>query len=232
MATHREALARLILKQWWVCPMKFSQFAGVSFAAAMLASSAQAAGLLDGDFSTPSGGASFATYNFGSSMGPWTVTQGSVDLIGGYWQSPTVGGGSVDLDGNFQAGGISQSFSIGPGTYKLSFYLSGNPDSALGVKSVQVAVGDALQTFTYDTSTAGNSHGSMLYALQTLNFSTLGATTLSFTSLDASNSAFGPVIGGVSISAVPEPTTWALMLMGFGAVGYAVRRQRAAVAAV
>ena len=28
------------------------------------------------------------------------------------------------------------------------------------------------------------------------------------------------------VSAVPEPTTWALMILGFGAVGYAVRRGR------
>lgn len=32
---------------------------------------------------------------------------------------------------------------------------------------------------------------------------------------------------GLTRPGVPEPTTWALMLMGFGAVGYAMRRQRA-----
>ncbi len=35
-------------------------------------------------------------------------------------------------------------------------------------------------------------------------------------------------IGGVSLrSAVPEPSTWALMLVGVGAVGFALRRPRA-----
>lgn len=29
-------------------------------------------------------------------------------------------------------------------------------------------------------------------------------------------------------SAVPEPATWAMMLMGFGAVGYSMRRRNAA----
>ncbi len=159
------------------------------------------------------------------------MTQGSIDLIGGYWQAPTLGGGSVDLDGSYQAGGISQSFALGAGSYTLSFYLSGNPDGGSSLKSVQVSIGDALQTFTYDTSLMGNSHGDMRYVLQTLNFTTLGATTLSFTSLDNNSSAFGAVIGGVSLAAVPEPATWALMLMGFGAVGLAVRRQRSATAA-
>lgn len=211
--------------------MKFSQLVGGVSAIVLIASSAHATGLLDGDFSSPSGGGSFVTYSSGSSVGPWTVTQGSIDLIGGYWQAPTLGGGSVDLDGSYQAGGISQSFALGAGSYTLSFYLSGNPDGGSSLKSVQVSIGDALQTFTYDTSLMGNSHGDMRYVLQTLNFTTLGATTLSFTSLDNNSSAFGAVIGGVSLAAVPEPATWALMLMGFGAVGLAVRRQRSATAA-
>ncbi len=29
-----------------------------------------------------------------------------------------------------------------------------------------------------------------------------------------------------SIAAVPEPTTWAMMIMGFGAVGAVIRRRR------
>ena len=198
-----------------------------SAAGALIASSAQAAVVADGDFTSPSGGGSFATYSSGSSMGPWLVTQGSVDLIGGYWQAPTPGGGSVDLDGYFQAGGISQGLTLGAGSYKLSFYLSGNPDSSLGVKTVQVAVGNAFQNFSYDTSTAGNSHGDMRYVLETLNFTATGPTTLQFTSVDDPNSAFGPVIGGVSVSsAVPEPATWALMLGGFGLAGVALRRRR------
>ena len=190
--------------------MKFSQLIGGVSAIVLMASSAQAAGLLDGDFSSPSGGGSFATYASGTSMGPWTVTQGSIDLIGGYWQAPTAVGGSVDLDGYFSAGAISQSFALGAGSYTLSFYLSGNPDGGSSLKSVQVSIGDALQTFTSDTSLMGNSHGDMRYVLQTLNFTTPGATTLSFTSLDDGSSAFGPVVGGVSLAAVPEPATWAL----------------------
>jgi hypothetical protein len=35
---------------------------------------------------------------------------------------------------------------------------------------------------------------------------------------------------GVSLAAVPEPSTWALMLAGFGMVGYAMRRRKLAFA--
>ena len=40
------------------------------------------------------------------------------------------------------------------------------------------------------------------------------------------NGAFGGNVAFVSTSAVPEPTTWAMMLVGFGAVGYSMRRSR------
>ena len=38
--------------------------------------------------------------------------------------------------------------------------------------------------------------------------------------------ASGPALDNVSISAVPETATWAMMILGFGVVGGAVRRRR------
>jgi len=117
--------------------------ASAALAVGLLASaSAQAATNLvsDGDFSSPSGGGTFVTYAGGSTMGPWTVTGDSVDLIGNYWEAPTAGGGSLDLDGN-DPGGVTQTLSIGPGHYDLSFFLSGNPDGAPSEKVLDVTVG-------------------------------------------------------------------------------------------
>ncbi|NUS99710.1 MAG: PEP-CTERM sorting domain-containing protein [Sphingomonas sp.] len=48
------------------------------------------------------------------------------------------------------------------------------------------------------------------------------------------NGTTGPdgVMGGhIDIAAVPEPATWAMMFLGFGAVGYALRRRRRPVLA-
>ena len=42
--------------------------------------------------------------------------------------------------------------------------------------------------------------------------------------MDSATNAFE--IDNISISAVPEPATWAMMLLGFGAIGMGMRRQR------
>src|SRR5580704_13846454 len=171
-------------------------FVGVS-------SQAKANVILDGDFTSPSGGGSYVTYGPGP-MGPWTVSGNSVDLIGGYWQGPPSGGGSVDLNGN-DPGAISQSFSVTPGSYQLSFYLSVNPDGASSpTKTVFVSVGNQSNVaVTY----SGVSHdpSPMNYILEILNFTVAGPTTLKFASADPSLTfpagAYGPVVGGVDVSA-------------------------------
>ncbi len=201
---------------------------GAVAAAAIAAASSAFAGVnlvADGNFDSPSGGGSYTTYFNGATFGPWKVTGASVDLIGGYWQAP-VGGGSVDLDGD-APGGINQVFSLTSGkTYDLSFYLSGNPDGLPTTKSVTVSIGNLDETFTY--TLAGNSRSDMMYQLETAQFVAGSANTLSFTSNDV-GSPYGPVIGGVTI-AVPEPSTWAMMGLGFAGLGLAGYRARKSVA--
>lgn len=186
--------------------------------------------VVDGNFINNS--SSFVTIGGGGTFGgpggnAWTVTGNSIDLIGGYWASPTpgiLGSGSVDLDGN-GPGGISQSISLAAGSYVLTFYLSGNPDGGDPLKVALAGIPGTEQSFTY--TTGANSHGSMNYVKETLSF-TVGApttTVLSFTSQDT-DSPYGPVIGGVSISAVPEPSTWAMMILGFLGVGFMAYRRK------
>lgn len=182
--------------------------AASGFLAASVAS-ANAAYITDGDFSSPSGGGSFVTYN-GGSMGPWSVG-GSVDLIGGYWQAPSIGGGSVDMNGS-GPGSLSQTATTGAGSFLLRFSLSANPDAGLASRTIQVSVGDALQNFTFNILPS-QTHANMNYLTETLGFHTTGATTLSFASLTGSG-PYGPVIGNVSISAVPLPASLPLFLAG------------------
>ena len=46
-----------------------------------------------------------------------------------------------------------------------------------------------------------------------------------------SNSGTGTLNGNVSISPVPEAATWAMMLLGFGAIGLTIRGRRRQVIA-
>ena len=45
-------------------------------------------------------------------------------------------------------------------------------------------------------------------------------------------SAGNVLLGGLSIAPVPEPSTWAMMLLGFGAMGFVSRRRRTSIAQV
>ena len=60
---------------------------------------------------------------------------------------------------------------------------------------------------------------------------TLGASQYTL-AINGNNSGAGSLGGSITIrQAVPEPATWAMMLLGFGAVGFAMRRRRAPVLA-
>lgn len=136
-------------------------------------------------------------------LSDWTVTSGSVDLIGNYWQAPPGGGNSLDMDGNTQ-GAISQTFSTNPGTeYFVQFQLSGNPDAGTGTKTLQVqASGTAAQSYNF-TVTSSISHSNMGWQTEGYTFlasSGTSSTTLNFAS--QTPGAWGPVLGYVTVTPI------------------------------
>ena len=57
-----------------------------------------------------------------------------------------------------------------------------------------------------------------------------GADVGAFSSLRLTSGTNAFEIDNVAVnSAVPEPATWAMMLLGFGAVGFSARRRRSMV---
>ncbi len=196
-------------------------------AIALAPASAQAAAFTNGSFESASvnPGAGFLSLTAGNtSVTGWTVGGGGIDYIGTYWQAAE-GVRSIDLSLGSN-GSIAQTFDTLSGVlYNVRFFLSGNPDGPPVIKLADVqASGNALASYTFDRT--GNSRPNMLWRPYTYQFTATGtSTTLTFTG--GSGTAFGAALDDVSVAAVPEPATWAMMILGFGFAGFAMRRRQA-----
>jgi hypothetical protein len=154
-----------------------------------------------------------------------TSPPGSVDLIGApppFFDLQPGHGYYVDLDGSSgnnhdPAGQLTSTSLFGPGVYTLHFLLAGNLRGAPD-QSTTVSLGDFAQTLTPSASTA--------FTLQSFTFTTTQAGHLVFTEHGPSDQQ-GNLLDNVGLSAgVPEPATWAMMLLGFGGLGSVLRRNR------
>lgn len=215
--------------------MKTHLLAAIAFTAmASLAAPAQAAVNLvsNGSFETGVDPGTFTTLGTGSpNISNWTVT-GSIDYIGTYWVASN-GSRSIDLNGSYQAGQVSQTVSglTAGHSYTVSFDLAGNPDGAPLTKSLDVIIGGVLKNYTFPLG--GATHANLGWVGHSFNFTaTSSSELLSFGPNGDAGGAFGPVLDNVSVSAaVPEPSTWAMMLIGFGGLAMMARRRRRALAA-
>ena len=236
--------------------MRIISTIAVASAAIFLASSAGAVTLYSNNFNTENGGAGASRLNIGGVGGGFltglTVTAGSVDLVRTPDYGITCAGGSgscVDLDGSTnQAGQItSGSYAFNTGdSVTFSFDLSGNQriggndgfyagfvfgaNTLLTSYNLGGAWGPAnvfnnISTTSVTTSTgiSGNS-----FANYSINFVAGQAGTVAFLLGGGSGNNIGPVADNLNLSstAVPEPATWAMMIIGFGAAGSMIRRRR------
>ena len=180
-------------------------------------------------------------YGFQSLMAPdnytitgWTVSEGSVDYIGSYWQAAH-GNRSLDLAGVYYNGTIFQSFPTLVGVpYQVTFALAGNPDVQPRTTTVRVWVSDGSTTFDqadFNYTVNGQTPSNMGWIYVSWTFTAQSAlTTLGFTSLDTYNDpvwgySFGPALDDVSVTAIPEPATLALVGLGLIAAGFLRRRR-------
>ena len=187
------------------------------------------------------GNPSFNVYGFQSLSAPdnftitgWTVSAGSVDYIGPYWQAAH-GQRSLDLAGLYYNGTIYQTFPTTPGTpYQVTFALAGNPDVQPRTTSVQVWVSDGSTVFdsaVFNYTVNGQTRTSMGWVYVSWTFTAQSAlTTLGFTGQDTYNDptwaySFGPALDDVSVTAIPEPATLALVGLGLIAAGFLRRRR-------
>jgi len=136
---------------------------------------------------------------------------------------------AVDLDGStgtgFAPAGSLESVKLfTAGSYLVQFYLAGNLRGAPG-QTTTVHIGSDM--ITLNPNPVPNSQD---YSLYSLVFNTLGGN-LVFNDLGPATQQ-GTLLADVTVSyAVPEPSTWAMMVLGFAGVGFmAYRRKNKATA--
>ena len=193
-----------------------------------LAGQANAAAFMNGGFEqgpfTAPG--TFVTLGTGdTSITGWKVVSGTVDYVGTYWQAAE-GTHSVDLSGT-GPGAIEQTFDTVAGKqYTFNYFVGGNPDGDPFFKPLTVAAYDG-STLIANASQSGvrvGTRANMIYQPGSFTFVASGSSsTLRFSS--NTGTAYGPVLDAVSL-AVPEPSSWAMMIGGVGLIGGAMRRRQ------
>lgn len=175
----------------------------------------------------------------------WTVTAGNIDIDSAACSGiPAADGGIwIDLTGSYAESGINdvgtikQSVATKVGAeYSLSFYFGANPQAQQFsypndslIKSMNVLLNGAVLA-NYTLNTAGVAADNPQWAYETLYFKAKSASTeIGFASLNGITSAsdFGPLLDGVSLQRVPEPSTIALVIPGIAVLAFSLRKRRA-----
>lgn len=226
----------------------------VAAATLLLSSAAGATTLYSNNFDAENGGNTALNYTGFSGL---TVTTGTVDIVKSGDYGIVCAGGSgacVDLDGSTnQAGEItSGSYAFNTGdSVTFSFDLSGNQRIGgsdnfhaafvFGANTLMTSynlggawgpanVFNNISTTFVSTSSSisGNS-----FANYSINFVAGQSGTVAFKLGGGSGNNIGPIADNLDLNlngGVPEPATWAMMILGFGAAGSIIRRRRALTA--
>lgn len=169
-----------------------------------------------------------ATGQYGS-LQLWGPNNGSNNGLPA--SSPT-GGNFVGADGAFGVGAIEQVINglVAGKKYDVSFWWGGAQQEGFTgptTEQWEVALGGEHQS----TAILDNAnHGFTGWQKQTLTFTATGSSEVLSFLAHGTPDGVPPfsLLDGVSMQATsaPEPASWALMIMGFGATGAALRRRR------
>jgi hypothetical protein len=132
---------------------------------------------------------------------------------------------------------LSNSFAVSAGTYAYSFDLMNVCCNANGPTNTPSTLRFEFTdnngaTFNFPSGPVVSLATPGVFFTQTGSFNLASGGNLRIGLFDTNGVASGNdfAIDNISVTAVPEPMTWALMILGFGGVGAVVRRRRSAAA--
>ena len=155
----------------------------------------------------------------------WTATTGAgIELQNNAAGAPFSANNLVELDSN---NNTTMSRTIDAGNYTLTYYYSPRPSQPASTNGIEALLGTTV--INSITGVGGSGTSWMQY---TATFTTSAATTLSFRAVGTDDS-FGGYLDDVRLSgtAVPEASTWTMLIVGFGLAGVGLRRRSSVIAA-
>ena len=163
------------------------------------------------------------TWNVYTSIAGWTTTSGSgIEVRNGVAGNAYEGHNYVELD-SYDNSAMAQTLTTQAGAqYTLSFEYSARTGVAASSNPISVYWdGNLLGTADLDgTAQSGN-----VWNLYTYTVTGTGSDVLKFAA-GGTNDSVGGSLDAVSVSAVPEPSTTAMMFAGLALIGFSLRKRR------
>lgn len=185
--------------------------------------------VFDSTFENVPGGPSAGGYTTVATADGWTGGPNGIELQNNVAGAPAANGGSVFVELDTFANS-SMSRTIGAGSYDLSFLYSPRPGIPASSNGIEVFLNGVLLSPPGLVTADGG--GATSWSTVSTSFVAAPGSILTFAAEGTSDS-LGGYVDNITLSAVPEPTTWAMMLIGVGMVGFGLRTRKtsAAVAA-
>lgn len=168
-----------------------------------------------------------------TSMAPWVVQAGSVDVVNTGFYPAFEGQQSLDLNG-FSPGTIVQTFATTPGTsYTLTFEYGNNPGTATATAAVSVLDGASVTLLSQNITHSGSTFTDISYTSFSESFvADTTVTTLQFAGTNSGVAGIALDAVSVNPTAVPEPSSLVVALSAIPmCLGYWWRRRRAKITA-
>lgn len=177
-----------------------------------------AALIVNGSFEDDSQAA--GTWAIYSNLTGWIGGQGGIELRNNVAGTAFDGVNFIELDTNFNSAATQGITTTLDQIYTLAFAYSPRTDVAATSNGIEVFWNGVSQgTFT------GFTNLNTAWVLESLNVTGTGLDSLEFRAIGTSDS-YGGSLDAISLTAaVPETSTWAMLLIGFAGVGFVAYRR-------